>query len=346
MSFFIEMKKYICRTVFLSALFYVAFPLADNSSPQMQPAAVPELEYIEEPEGDFDKVSNNRLSDLNQIISQAVPDNLSNADLTKIIDASIKTCNVVLAQRYIQQLKGREAVESNVVVAQLENLLKDKVIAMQRHKKSLHELAMVTQDGDIGAIKSAIRKAMKTISCPDDRNQLVAVVKNIQAMLKSEAREKQRVMNYAVSKGQAAQNGDIQRRKMIAQSILLLIGVFDFDSGGSSMATIQGFQQTDNLTDVGIKGLTQLIESQYGRDESSGADCVIDSNVADDKNNVYYISISTLSSTGRSVMRYRVNALPKESSLPVDMLLGPYGSMSTAKMIAENICPASRRTGN
>lgn len=348
------MKKNIRRAVFFTALFYVALSSADNPSRQISSAVTPEpeyieepeLEYMEEPEGDFDKVSNNPLPDLNQRAGQAVPDNLSEADLKKIIDASIKTCNVVLAQRYIQQLKVIRAPESDAVVAQLDEQLKDKFVAIQLHKKSLHKLATVTQDGDINSIKSAIRQAVKTISCPDDRDQLSAIVKNIQAMLKSEAREKQRVMNRAISKGQAAQNGEIQRRKMIAQSILLLIGVFDLDSGTSSMANIQGFQQTDNLTDVGIKGLTQLIESQYGSDESSGAGCVIDSNVADDKNNIYYVSTSTLSSTGSSVVRYRVNALPKKSSPPADMLLGPYGSLSTAKMIVENICPASRRTAN
>jgi len=306
----------------------------------------PELEYMEEPEADSDNAGNKSLPDLNQRADQAAPDNLSEADLKKIIDASIKTCNVVLAQRYIQQLKVSRASESDVVVAQLDEQLKDKFVAMQRHKKNLHKLATVTQDGDIDSIKSAIRQAVKTISCPDDRKQLSSVVKNIQAMLKSEAREKQRVMNRAISKGQAAQNGEIQQRKMIAQSILLLIGVFDFDSGTSSVASIQGFQQTENLTDVGIKGLTQLIESQYGRDDSSGAGCVIDSNVADDKNNIYYVSTSTLSSAGNPVVRYRVNALSKESSPPADMLLGPYGSLSTARMIVENICPVSRRAEN
>ena len=351
---FVEMKKNTRLAIFFLALFYVAFPRAENISSQISPDVSPELEYMEEPEmeylqepeGNAGSAVNKRLSDLNQRANLTEPDNLNSADLVKIIDASITICNIALAQRYIQRLKESEEAESAVVVAQMEEQLKNKFVAMQLHKKNLHKLAVVTQAGDITAIKAAIRAAMKTISCPDDRHQLVAVVKNIQAMLKSEAREKQRVMNRAISKGQAAQNEEIQRRKMIAQSILLLIGVFDLDSGTSGMANIQGFQQTENLTDVGIKGLTQLIESQYGRDDSSGAGCAIDSNVTDDKNNVYYVSTSTLSATGNPVVRYRINAQPKASSLPADMLLGPYDSLATARMIVDNICPAYRRAGN
>jgi len=341
-----KIKKTLFLSAFFTSLFFTVYASAENTGqPEPEYIDEPDLEYIQEPEEISDTAKNSKPSDLNQKKYQSLQDNLSSDNLSEIIDASIKTCNIVLAKKYLRRLKTTSTSNGNA--KPMEDKLKDKIVSMEQHKNNLQNLAIATHDGDIDSIKTAVRKSMKSISCPDDRNQLTTVVKKIQAALKAEAKQKQSVMNNAISQGQASQNEEIQNRKAIAQSILLLVGALNLDTGTSSISTMNGLKQADMLTDIGLKGATQLIESQYSTADLPKSSCDIKSNRDNNQNEqdyTYYVFTSSTSDDRSRVIHYRIEAIANQSGSPRGLALGPYNSFSTAKKIVESICPASGRT--
>ncbi len=343
------MKVYICVPVFFSILFYNINALAENPA-STQYADVSGIEYLEEPEDIPDKARNSRSSDLSKKINQTSPSRLSSDDLVKVIDASIKTCNIYLAQHYIQQLKKLSDPEFNRFIKQINNNLKNKISMIERHKENLHNLAMVMQNGNVNSIKIEIRKSLKTISCPDDRNQLSSIVKNIQAVLRDEAKAKQRIMNNAINKGQAAQNEKIQQRRIIAKSILLLVGAIDFDDIDSSdISAIRSLQNSGGLTNYDAKNPKQLANLNYTSANSLNTTCRIDETIntfKDRKGKDYYITSSTSSHGKSKTIEYKIKVITKGADPGKKFLPGPYKNLSTAKMIVRSLCPVSQRAVN
>ncbi|HHJ34338.1 MAG TPA: hypothetical protein ENJ87_01090 [Gammaproteobacteria bacterium] len=302
----------------------------------------PEREYLEEPDylppvKPVKKVGKDIFSDADQTFSE----NKTYDELVSIIEASIKLCHDDLAQRHIKMLKAVADTKSAEKVEQLNGLLKTRLIGALQHKNNLNKLAIVIQEGDIRSIKVAIRAAIETASCPGDRDQLIKVVKSIKVALKREAEEKQRVMNAAISKGQAVQNREMHQRRMIAKSLLLLVGVLDLDSSASSLPTINQFQLTDELTAMSLEGVQKILETRYSATEVPGTNCVVEdmNEELSQQGSIYYVLTSI---DEDAISRYRIKAVASDASAPDGLVLGPYDTYATAKMITGVVCPIAQ----
>lgn len=272
---------------------------------------------------------------------------LSTDMLVEVIDASINTCNIGLAKNYMKQL-GKLPSSKQSQFQRLDSALQDKMGQIDRHKKNLNELAKIIQKGEVDEIKQALRTAMTTISCPEDRMRLVEIVKRIQAALKQEAENNQKAMEYAINQGQYAQSESLRRRRLIGQTILLLVGSMDFGDASVPMPTIDKEQYLSDLATMGIQQFqTASSSSEDSPTGSSSTVCAVkdlDSLQNDsDKNNRYYLDIVSAEQSGQQHIVYQIKTMNKSMANSSEVALGPYSTLKSARMIADVLCPAGNR---